>query len=406
MRKVLFITLISAIVLSCNRDDEFENGALSFYPTVVASGAEQDGLTYTMTLNASSTISGTGTAVIGLNLSNSGGVLVTDPPLVDDRITVEFVDTRIATVDIIIENDQIPDDYEAIFTILETSSNLGGIGTGQFTLMVDDTDTAPIYQEDFESGLGDWIIVNDGGSNTWGTTEFNDNTAALVSAFGSSDVGAEDNWLISPEINFDSFDGEQLNFLSKGRFNDEGNRLEVSVLTNFDGQDPGSATKTVLSVTLDPFSGSGFGDFTPSGDIDLSAITGIGHVAFRYKTLSSSDESGWEVDDVLVSIFEPSASNGGSGDVLSLPFDKDFEDCDTDFTIPSGFTEAFASGASSESVWACRGFGVGDSRAVRINASQVQTETIDAWLITNDRLDLDFLSATLSMDVRSPSWRV
>ena len=156
------------------------------------------------------------------------------------------------------------------------------------------------YTEDFESGnLDGWNQFNPDGNNEWGPTTFDDNTTALTSGFSSADVASEDNWLISGQIDFDAQTDEVLTFVSKGRFNDEGNELEVYILSSYDGLCD-ETLRTQLTPDLDPHSGTGFGTFTPSGSVDLSMFTGTGYLAFRFKALNSNDTSGWEIDDIEI----------------------------------------------------------------------------------------------------------
>ncbi|MEL6973579.1 MAG: choice-of-anchor J domain-containing protein, partial [Bacteroidota bacterium] len=384
MKKIVYISLFALLFAGCNQDDDVVSGiAVAFYPETTAEIEEEDGVTYTIQLEATGSI-GTQPASVEIMVQSSveGTLLITDAsgsPLEinNNTFSISFQQDTVesgngprvqalASFGVQALNDVIPTNYDAEFVIVGTGGAINSISsTNVFTLQVEDTDTAPIFEDDFENGLGNWTIIDLDGNNTWGETAFDGNTSALSSTFNSASPADEDNWLISPVINFDSFGSETLTFLSKTRFNDESNRLEVSVLQNFDGSDPLAAQQTLLNPTLDPHTGGGFGDFTESGDLDLSNISGSGHIAFRFKAVNASDGSGWEVDDVLLSIFDPDASGGGTDNLINLPYSEDFENCTQDFGTPNGFIEAFAAGAKTDRGWGCRQEGVDDSRGVR-----------------------------------------
>ena len=416
MKKLLLPFIAILLLVSCNKDEMDISGiAVSFYPTQVAQAEEEDGITYVVELQASGIIGDSPAfAEVSVNLSDDG-VIFTNPPLDNNTITVSFEQDTIdsgngprilvlGSFEVTVLNDAIPNDYEAEFVITGTSGAINSITrSNKFILSVEDTDTAPLFEDDFESGLGQWTIINSDGNNTWTTTEFGGNTSALSSTFNSGDPAREDNWLISPPINFDAATSEKLNFISKTRFNSEENRLEVSVLTNYDGvSDPTTATQLILNPTLDPHTGGGFGDFTESGDLDLTSVTGTGYIAFRFKAVNAQDASGWEVDDVEVSIFEPDASGGGTENVRSIPFSEEFENCTQDFAVPTGFNVFYAAGSKSDRGWGCRQEGVDGSRAVRVNTFGGDAGISDTWLITENKYDLTTTSsAILSFDVQS-----
>ncbi|WP_462249118.1 choice-of-anchor J domain-containing protein [Ekhidna sp.] len=417
MKKIIYIALFVLLAVACKDDDarDISGIAVGFTQDVVGEITEEDGVNFVFTMNASGLIGDSEAfAIVDVDLSDEG-VIFTSPSLNNGTIRVPIVQDSVLTdegvlvpvvvgqIEVQALNDLIEGGYSATFTITGVEGAVNTISSANtFTLLVRDADSSPIFQEDFESGLNDWTIINAGGSNTWGTTFFDDNTSAIASTFNSTNAVEEDNWLISPEIDFSSFTGGKLSFLSKTRFNDEGNRLEVSFLEGFDGVDPSTATQTIFNPTLDPHEGGGFGTFTSSGDIDLSAINVSGHIAFRFKAVNANDASGWEVDDVVVSAFDPDASGGGTDNLVSLPFSEDFENCTTDFAIPSAFEVQYASGSKDDRGWACRQFGVDGSRAVRVNTFGGDVGTSDTWLITQNQFDLTGTSfADLSFDVQS-----
>jgi hypothetical protein len=102
-----------------------------------------------------------------------------------------------------------------------------------------------------------------------------------------------EDWLISPPMNFDLYEGEMLEFWTATNY--DGPTLEIKVSNEYSGGDPNSAEWDDLSATLS----TGSWEWTSSGQIDLSAYTGIVYVAFKY-TSTTSGAATWEVEDVLV----------------------------------------------------------------------------------------------------------
>ncbi len=411
MKRIIYALILVALFVGCAKDENvIEGTAVSFYPAVIANALEEDGVTYIIQLETSGLVNGA--ASVEIEVSNSQ-YLLTNPPLAGNVITLDFTDKTTAQIEVEALNDVLPIDYRSVFRIVNVSGAIKAVGSSEFNFLVKDDDTADILVQDFEDGFGDWTIYNGDGGNTWTTTTFNDNTNALTSGFNSPDIGAEDNWLISPEIDFDAQTNEKLSFLSKTRFNEEENKLEVSVLLGYTSGDPADADQTILSPALDPHTGGGFGNFTESGDLDLSSITGLGRVAFRFKAVNDSDASGWEVDDVKISAFDPEGSGnggsgggtggggggtGGGGNTIAIPFTDDFESCVTvgDFNIPTNWIEENVPGSKTDRGWGCRAFGRDGSSAPRASAFGGEEGTDNAWLITNGAIDLSSVtSATL-----------
>ncbi|MEZ5195692.1 MAG: choice-of-anchor J domain-containing protein [Bacteroidales bacterium] len=91
-----------------------------------------------------------------------------------------------------------------------------------------------------------------------------------------------EDWLISPAMNFDDYDNEAINFMNAMSYS--GDDLLLKVSTDYDGGgDPNSATWSTLSYTMSP----GFFEWTASGEVDLSGFSGPSvYVAFLF---TSSD---------------------------------------------------------------------------------------------------------------------
>jgi len=170
-----------------------------------------------------------------------------------------------------------------------------------------------ILFQNFDNNFGFWDTVNVAGAEVWdreNTFGINGTPCAAMSGFSGSAHDNED-WLVSPELNLDIYTDEVLTFFTA--MNYTGPDLEPKISTDYDGGgDPSTATWTDLNWTMSP----GSWEWTSSGDIDLSGITGTAvYLAFRF-TSTTAGSATWEVDDVLLT-GEPSVgiSSPGSTDL-------------------------------------------------------------------------------------------
>ncbi|MCX6247137.1 MAG: choice-of-anchor J domain-containing protein [Bacteroidetes bacterium] len=104
-----------------------------------------------------------------------------------------------------------------------------------------------------------------------------------------------EDWLITPSMNFDLYNSEVLTFMNAYSY--AGNPLAVKISNDYDGSgDPNSATWVDLSPILSP----GGYVWTSSGDLDVHTATGASiYIAFKY-TCDATNSSTWELDDILV----------------------------------------------------------------------------------------------------------
>lgn len=157
-------------------------------------------------------------------------------------------------------------------------------------------DVTVIESENFNDGWGNWTRVNVSGSQEWEIDEVHgvgDTPCAKMSGFDGQPNANED-WLISPAMNFENYQNEVLNFYNADAYT--GPALEALISNDYDGSDPTTATWT----TLEYESSTGFFDWVSSGDIDLSGIDGESvYVAFKF-TSTNSESATWEVDDILI----------------------------------------------------------------------------------------------------------
>ncbi|WP_370090523.1 choice-of-anchor J domain-containing protein [Ekhidna sp.] len=400
MKKLIYILSIVCLFASCKPEDVISGPALSFYPTTVATAVEEDEITYVLSLETSGLVN-SGTATIEVSLS-AEGTIFTNPPLSGNTLTLDITEGTTAQIEVTVLNDLTPEDYTAKFRITDVSGDLGGIGTSEFTLFVLDNDNVPIYQEDFNAGLGSFTAFSEEGAQEWGETDFGfEGAGARMSGFSG---GPQDNkdWLISEAVDLSGLTSASAQFVSDVAFEVEP-VLEFRVSTDYDGLgDPTTATWTTLEASYD--TQTGFDTWTPSGKIDISNyLEAETYFAFYY-TSNTDVSAQWTIDDFAISVFNPDASGGGNENLVNLPFSEDFENCTTDFAIPSAFDVQYASNSKDDRGWGCRQFGVDNSRAVRVNAFGGDAGTADTWLITQNKFNLRTVGkASLQFDVKSAS---
>jgi hypothetical protein len=159
-----------------------------------------------------------------------------------------------------------------------------------------------IYEEDFEAFGGyvaeGWTNVNvSGGSTTWITGSFSGSTYAQISGFNSGEDEI-DVWLVTPGVDMDTTDGEEISFDIQTNF-DNGEILSVLVSTDFTG-DPLTATWEILDASIPSGPASGFGTFESVGPINISCVDGTAYFAFLYEGSDPSATTRYHVDNIVV----------------------------------------------------------------------------------------------------------
>ena len=150
-----------------------------------------------------------------------------------------------------------------------------------------------IYWDAFDIGLRNWTTVNVTGDQVWTISTTSGNNYAKMTGYSSGNFANED-WLISPEINLNVYKSAYVNLDSD--YNFTGDRLETYITTNYTG-DVKTTTWTALNIPLDQASGWGFYN---SGNVSLNNYIGQKvRIAFKYKSTTSS-ASTWEIDNFKV----------------------------------------------------------------------------------------------------------
>jgi hypothetical protein len=177
----------------------------------------------------------------------------------------------------------------------KTGLSNSDVSSAEYIFPVPATTALP-YAEDFETDLGDMYTFSVSG-NTKFWNQNSGNETAQMNGFNSGDL--EEDWLILPGINMDNYAAVAMNFETWRRYgtSDANNYLKLFYSVNYAGVgDPSSATWTELSFTHPDTEQV----WTPSGNIDLSGVTGsMVYIGFKYH-YSAGNYVWWQVDNILI----------------------------------------------------------------------------------------------------------
>ena len=190
-------------------------------------------------------------------------------------------------------------DETLTFTIMNvaggTNADVGTIDELDFTIEDNDAATTTIpYTEAFTSNLGDCYDYSvSGATKVW----IWDGGSAYMSGYNSGEL--EEDWLILPGINMDSYTGEGLSFDTSYNYgsDDASNYLKLYYSTDYPGVgDPTGSAWTEIAFTHPTTSNT----LTSSGILDLSAIAGTSvWFGFKYNYNSGSYRN-WDIDNVSI----------------------------------------------------------------------------------------------------------
>ncbi len=144
--------------------------------------------------------------------------------------------------------------------------------------------------------LPGWVNASVQGNRVWRGATFSGDKFVSATAFGSG-LAAMETWLITPPLDLKT--QKTLSFeSSSGYWRHDG--LTVWVSTDFNGQNPASATWTQLTFTHPPSDPNAYSDFIPSGNIQLPVFNGKGYIGFKYTGDATTNTTTWRFDDVKV----------------------------------------------------------------------------------------------------------
>ncbi|UEG48578.1 DUF5689 domain-containing protein [Ferruginibacter lapsinanis] len=155
--------------------------------------------------------------------------------------------------------------------------------------------------------LTGWKNIGETGAIQYLGKTFSSNKYAQITAFNSTVANQKPvvkSWLITPPVNLNGTTTETLTFKTNDGFNN-GATLKVYYSTNYTGDNtPSTATWTELTATISSGNTAGYGAaFTPSGNVNLSAINGTAvYIAFVYEGGYSPTvkTTTFQVDDVKI----------------------------------------------------------------------------------------------------------
>ena len=215
------------------------------------------------------------------------------------------------------------DYYDDFYTIyLNSPADLDFASSQRCELLTETCGISPavgnkiLFDEDFTSQKNNKPIFGNGwsnyiqeGSRPWEAYTATGANASLGRSARMRPGGSGDqrtvSWLITPKINFDTNEGEVLNFKTSTSFAND-SMLEVLISTDWDGKDENvlRASWAILSSAYVAQNNDFFGDWLSSGNVDLSCIEGKGYIAFRYTGSDMANYNGiYELDDVLITAF-------------------------------------------------------------------------------------------------------
>jgi len=190
-----------------------------------------------------------------------------------------------------------------------------------------------IEYENFDESWGNWTTISVVGDQVWdrdNTYGINSTPCAQMSGYDGAPFDNED-WLISPFMNFDDYDNESMNFFSA--MNYTGPDLELKASTDYTGSgDPNAATWSDLTFNMPP---GGNWDFVESGIVDLSSFSGTSvYVAFKF-TSTTAGSATWELDEITINGEE---NSGPSPEPSNYP--TDFDAVPSNTSISLNWTDA------------------------------------------------------------------
>lgn len=158
-----------------------------------------------------------------------------------------------------------------------------------------------LHQENFNESWGAYDTISIVGDQVWDRDNsfgINGTACAQMSGYEGGSHANED-WLISPSLDFTQYDNEVLSFYTAMGYPTTEVQLTVLISTDYDGGgDPNAANWTELNPVL--ATGDPFWEWTFSEYLDVSGFESDNvHLAFKYVS-TDLESATWEVDDILI----------------------------------------------------------------------------------------------------------
>jgi hypothetical protein len=165
------------------------------------------------------------------------------------------------------------------------------------------------YSETFAISKGRFVAMNVSGSQTW---SINSNGYALMTGYVGGGNNANEDWLISPQIDLTLVSAAKLTFDHAARyFSNLKTDATVWVSQDYEEGLPTAATWTQLPTV--PFTDPGSWTFVNSREISLTTYAGK-KITIAFKYLSTSAKAGtWEIKNFKVQEGEAFIEDFGKG---------------------------------------------------------------------------------------------
>ena len=155
-----------------------------------------------------------------------------------------------------------------------------------------------IFEENFDSDLGDFTDYNIAGEQIWTHATFDGGTA-YVNGFSGGSARENENWLISPMISLENHTGVFLKIREAINYITNYNDVKVLIANDFDGENPAESGTWVEFSGFNRPPGDSW-TYIDSGEIDISQFDGDSiHIAFKY-TSTTSGASAWQISKVAL----------------------------------------------------------------------------------------------------------
>ncbi|MEA2041694.1 MAG: endonuclease, partial [Bacteroidota bacterium] len=182
----------------------------------------------------------------------------------------------------------------------------GETATQEFTINVSAyQNIVTVFDKDFEDQSltsGGWSQQSVTGSQVWevpaGLYGHNDSYCAKITGYDNSSYENED-WFISPEINPNDYTALTFSFWNTSGYQDNQSfEFNCYYTENYTGNVTTTSWTIINSITW--HDGSTYWEWTNSGELDLSFLSGTAaRIAFEYNS-DNSNSSTWELDDILL----------------------------------------------------------------------------------------------------------
>ncbi|MBS2209766.1 hypothetical protein KEM09_00015 [Carboxylicivirga mesophila] len=254
--------------------------------------------------------------------------------------------------------------------------------------------------EDFESAadydvasINGWSVVKVLGDRDWQIRTFSENNYAQASAHNGTADDYE-YWLLTPPIDFDNATNKTMSFETAKAYWNATSSLEVYIL---DSKEVVNANKTKLEVTVAQ-EGDSDNAFIPSGDVDLSAQTGIKYIGFKYVAKGGANNSTtFRIDNFKFGVESTPVEDPDPVTTIS----EDFES-GTDYgsAAINNWTVAKVQGDRD---WQIRTYN--DNNYAQASAHNGAAADYEYWLIT-PAIDMDnATNKTMSFETAKAYWK-